>query len=497
MKKSSLRQEVTALASILDGGPRVSNGLLSALREEHFSGEFTSEIFTRVGFLLREGKEIPSARLLSNDPTLSQRARNVLKYDQGVASHPRRVRKLKEVEPLVTILDEYRRRRVLHSILVRVAQETQAKAPNIERTLTDVEDHLFEARSGFGGSEITHLGAGHNIDSVLNRVLRDEEGNEIIQTGFKTFDDNTGGFARTNVVLLAANYGGGKSVAGMQLALNMYMLGYSVIVISLEMDEDEYWGRVFSSLSGLPFDLVRLKRLDNRQKAILKKTIRQFKKHGQKRKCRFSVYPAGYVDPWQLCNEIKPYGYDVVIVDYIGLMKPPAGIANDERIQLGETVKALKLIAGKRYLNAVVVGLAQLNDDNRIKYSRAMAEHANFVWWWRYGEREQELKQVIVNQDKARNATCYSMLWKIHFETMQIIDAGLVDAPNKANNTTRPSTPSPIARKGKGGGTREREKTAPRRSTESKNTPEKADRHRNKKQKSSTERRGMTQLTLL
>jgi hypothetical protein len=55
-----------------------------------------------------------------------------------------------------------------------------------------------------------------------------------------------------------------------------------------------------------------------------------------------------------------------------------------------------------------------------------MAEHADNVLWWRYGDRESETHLITVNQDKARNSGKYKFLLKEDFAHMRFTDMGLV-----------------------------------------------------------------------
>jgi len=305
------------------------------------------------------------------------------------------------------------------------AEEISRDNPNHAGLASKIESYLMSVRSSTG-SMIFHVGAS-NEGGLFQSVLDDNESMELIPTGFESFDTNTGGFGRTNLVFFASNYGGGKSVFGMQVGINMYLAGYNVLWVSLEMDEGEAWDRIHSNISGVEHDAIRRRKLTPYQKDELQRARKRFIAHGVKHKCRFSTYHPGYIDPWQLLAEIRGYAYDVVIIDYIGLLMPPHGTSNEERIQLGETAKILKIIAGKRYLNCAMLVMAQLNDDNRLKYSRAMAEHANNLIWWRLDDASRERGNVIAHQDKARNSRLYDIQLLLDFQHMRIQDGGVME----------------------------------------------------------------------
>jgi len=447
MKRVSTKLELRALATILDGKSSLRNSMLSGVRPDHFGHQSSVEVFERIHAYIRANRPIPSVRELGEDPALSKSARSFLKsgLSKRTARHPARLQRKNDVPSLIEKLDKYRHQRIFYEVAKDAADEIGKDNPDHSALYARMEEYLVSGRSSTG-AEMYHAGAGGNEQAIFDSIVDDDAPLELIPTGFKTFDENTGGFARTNLVFLAANYGGGKSVAGMQLIINAYRMGYNVLWVSLEMDEHEAWERIWSNVSGIEHDLIRRRKLTSKQKRTLERARKDFYKHGKTRKCRLSTYHPGHIGPWELCSEIRGFNFDLVVVDYIGLMKPPPGTPNEERIQLGEVAKVLKITAGKRYLNCAMVVEAQLNDDNRLKYSRAMAEHANNVLWWRLDDRARERGEVVVHQDKARNSRLYDMFWKLDFERMTITDGGLAEDKG------------PIDRKGTRGKPPERDK---------------------------------------
>jgi len=462
MKRRSASLELRALASILDSKAPVRNRVLSEARPDHFGHAPARECFERVHTYIQNNRPVPSSRELARDPAISKRARLFLRSGMSPkqSKHPARLRGSRDISAMVSRLELYRQQRLAYDMAKRIGEEISEEHPNHDELWASLEHNLLDARSATG-AEIFHAGQGANEDVLFDSIINDDTPLEIIPTGLATFDEHTGGLARTNLVFLAANYGGGKSVAGQQLGLNMYRLGYNVLWVSLEMDENEAWERIWANVAGVAHADIRRRRLTSKQKRILASARKDFLRHGRTRKCRFSTYHPGHVGPWQLSSQIRGYNYDVVIVDYINLLKPPPGTPNEERIQLGETAKALKLVAGKRYLNAVMIVLAQLNDDNRLKYSRAMAEHANNVLWWRMDDRARERGEVLVHQDKARNARLYDFFIKHDFEHMTMSDGGL--AEDRSNIKRKRDASSETPRKEAGAREKRKEKGSKKR----------------------------------
>lgn len=429
MKRVNPQLELKLLVTIMDGYGTIKNRALGEAYPEYFGHAAAQEVLTRIHSYMNANRDIPSVRLMAEDPALSGKARAFLKAGMSTSSsrHPARVRKLADLESVLDRLNGHRTQRIFYELYKNTADELVKESPDHTMISSLMEEGLRSIRSRTN-SAIFHGGDEETEGKIADSILSDETPTELIRTGFETFDRETGGFGRTNLVFLAANYGGGKSTAIMQLGLNMHSLGYNVLWVPLEMDENEAWERVWSNRADIPHDLIRRRKMTPSQKDIFMKTRDKFRKSSSKNKCRFSTYHPGYVDPWQLSAEIRGYNYDVILIDYINLLKPPAGTPNEERIQLGELAKLLKILAGKRYLNALIIVAAQLNDDNRLKYSRAMAEHANNVIWWRMDDIAREKGWTVVKQDKARASRLYDMVWNFKFDTMTVSDGGMAQA---------------------------------------------------------------------
>lgn len=74
-----------------------------------------------------------------------------------------------------------------------------------------------------------------------------------ISTGWREFDDSiSGGLARTELLLVTANSGGGKSITLANLAVNMVNQGMDALYISLELSEVMVAQRFDTLFSGFP-----------------------------------------------------------------------------------------------------------------------------------------------------------------------------------------------------------------------------------------------------
>ena len=127
--------------------------------------------------------------------------------------------------------------------------------------------------------------------------------------------------------------------------------------------------------------------------------------------------PQGDVKIKELLYTLKPYNYDVILIDYVGLL----GGVDGER-QWQELSAAVRF--GKRFAQSngcVVIFLAQLSEENKIRYSQGMKEHAGNMWTWVY-DPETGPNIIEVDQQKARNQQAFSFPLYIDFDIMEVRD---------------------------------------------------------------------------
>jgi len=252
-----------------------------------------------------------------------------------------------------------------------------------------------------------------------DKELSDSSLAKLIPTGFYEFDRKTGGLVRGNVLVLASVPGGGKSAMALQMALYQYIMGYSVCIVSFEMDTSEIEGRLFSNLSRINHTEINLKKLTKAKKELILTRLGEWLDNGVHGN-RFGIWtPKRELSIPQITLELKSKGYDVIYIDYLSLLyqNPKKQVWEN----LGEHTRAAKM-AGST-LNAGIVILAQYDDEsNKIKYSKAIVANANFVWAWDYGDKEKETGIVEVKQLKARNSPTYPFYLDTDYSTFSLKD---------------------------------------------------------------------------
>jgi replicative DNA helicase len=418
MKLFSNTLEMRALALVCRGGPK-SEMFLAQLDIKHFHYPPTKAAFARVLSLLNKKSIIPSFSDIENDPVLDEDFRKILR------AFPTKRPKLTKtrIDTCFEHLDSFRKMREVYYAAKKVIDTLNGNTVDIEALIDDVSGRIAVANSVIKHKEnLVHTGRGNNSSGIVREVLYGK-GDPVIPTGFKTFDERNGGFFTSAVAVLAANSGGGKSIGALQIALNMYYSRKSTCVISLEMDKEQYYARFLSNISGVDATKIFLKRLTDTERNKIKSAYRAFVNFGKENGVRWSILaPEEDLSLSQILMTTKPYKYDVTTIDYISLLKDAA--SENQVRALGEITRRAKTYS--RMTHSLVIMLAQLNEEDKVKYSKAIVENADHLWTWRYGDNEKENQMFTVKVDKGRNQQCVNFDVSADFSTMKMYDNGPV-----------------------------------------------------------------------
>jgi replicative DNA helicase len=423
MRTFSLDSELRVIAALCDGSDEIRATLQSALVPEHFAGEETLELYNRILGFLNQNRPIPNLKTMRLEPTISENARDMLAAKLDV------VESVDKAGALLDQIELYRKLRVIHTGTQSVLGNLREPSlESITRSINALERVVMDARAQYEGVSLVTAGKDETAGSVIRSILSKDRPDRVL-TGFRAFDAATGGFARRDLVLIAATSNGGKSVMANQLAINAYLLQCrDVAIVSFEMDDEEIYARILSALTAIPFELIYLHKLTEEQTRRCEHAWEVFTTHGKRNACKFAVWCPGFdVTPEQIGAILKPNGFDEILIDYVGLVNPEQKAALWEN--LGDITKGFKSVA--RTQNNVVIVMAQLDEDtNKVKYSKAMKHHSSYVWQWVYGEEQRETNEILLEMSKARHCKCFNMDLIANYAIMSIDDK--YDTPTSA-----------------------------------------------------------------
>ena len=224
--------------------------------------------------------------------------------------------------------------------------------------------------------------------------IQNPEPLEAFSTRLPSLDGLTGGGPkRGELFVVAAETSGGKSIILQQVALDAAEKLKHVLVFSLEMPAKQVFSRMLSNFTG--------HRVRSASEGMLVEDLARVKQgiaHFKKMHLRIESDHTDWESIESAAREAAGKGeLDVLIVDYIQLVHLRALGKNETREQhVSEITRRLKALALQ--LNCCVGTASQLNDEGRLRESRAISHHSDHVWIIAKGDEGK-----VLRIDKNRN----------------------------------------------------------------------------------------------
>lgn len=231
-----------------------------------------------------------------------------------------------------------------------VTSDAFAEISDSEYKLTKLTDRLNLLRST---ETMESLSA-----DLFNDVINAEDGliiNRGLLSGFRELDDLTHGFKPGELVIIAARPSMGKSAIALNIAANVAKKEIPIGIFSLEMTARSLHLRMVSSAASISSSDISLNRLTYNDKQNLTYHIGDL-----------ASYPIFIDDSPELTilsfkakakRMKKENNVEMIIIDYLQLMKPPKAGSREEQISIMS--RMLKTTA--KELEIPIIALAQLN----------------------------------------------------------------------------------------------------------------------------------------
>jgi len=176
-----------------------------------------------------------------------------------------------------------------------------------------------------------------------------------IPTGFSSLDQIVGGLSKSDLVLIAARPGVGKTALALNIATHVAMKEHKpVAIFSLEMNGVQLVTRMISSHAGVDSFRLRTGRINPNEWSTLAETVTML---GE---APIRIDDNSVITVPEIKAKLRRERTEVglVIIDYLQLMRSGTRIEN--RVQeVAEISRSLKIMA--RELNLPVLALSQLN----------------------------------------------------------------------------------------------------------------------------------------
>ncbi len=238
-----------------------------------------------------------------------------------------------------------------------------------ERDVEDILDDAEKAIMAIGEQRMTR--SYESISTIVHRTFENIENVKIqhqspdehgiyvsgIPTGFPSLDAMTAGFHKSDLVIIAARPSVGKTALAINMVKEMTLKhNIAVAFFSLEMTKEQLAQRLLCSQGSVDLKKIRAGYLSDDEWGRLTNAASQF----------YNVHLVVDDTPGIDIRELraktrrikKEYGLDLLVVDYLQLMRTRAPKENRQQ-EVSEISRSLKILA--RELGICVIAISQLS----------------------------------------------------------------------------------------------------------------------------------------
>lgn len=247
--------------------------------------------------------------------------------------------------------------------LIRNSSETIAAA--YEDT-TDVFELLEQHDRGVSElTSVTHKKKGDDISDLIDsalEVINEPAVNGLtgVPSGFKDLDAITGGWQKSDLVIIAARPAMGKTAFVMTCARNAAVdFSKQIVVFSLEMSSMQLTMRMIANESAIYMDRITKKKLLDQEKLELKFKLKRLKDSPIKIDDTASL---SILEFRSKCRRLKSqFDIQMIVVDYLQLMDgtDKHTRSSNRDAEIGKISRTLKQVA--KELDVPVLALSQLS----------------------------------------------------------------------------------------------------------------------------------------
>jgi len=256
------------------------------------------------------------------------------------------------------ILQKYIQRKLI-SISSDIIENAYDETSDVFDLLDNAEAKLFEVTQG--NLKKSSEGAGDLVKQALKKIqdISNQEGMSGLATGFTKLDALTSGWQPSDLVIIAARPGMGKTAFVISMAKNMAIdFDHPVAVFSLEMSSVQLITRMISSETGLTSEKLRKGNLEPHEWEQLNVKVK-----------KLSDAPIFIDDTPSLSifdlrakarRLVSQHGVRIIVIDYLQLMTAGnTGKGGNREQEISTISRNLKALA--KELSIPVIALSQLS----------------------------------------------------------------------------------------------------------------------------------------
>ncbi|MGL4759476.1 MAG: replicative DNA helicase, partial [Patescibacteria group bacterium] len=356
-----LQAEDSLIAAIINN-PSFIDDVADQISPEHFYSPKNRALYHVMLELMQLGEnldEITIFERLKNSPTVEKTpVVNEITRESIVDLRLNKIL-IASVEILAKRIKDSYILRSIGSLADELKTDTFTNKP-VELILEKAQTKVFNLAETKIDKNIMSMSDIIKLDKLEHDKL--EEITSHFTTGFRDIDRELGGFHNSDLIILAARPGCGKTSLALEFMKRVAKSGKGVLIFSLEMGREQLIKKMISSISGLPLRMLHLNELakDGADGDLLQRYSEAI---AQAVEMPVWIDDSGGVNIIELATKARRMKakskIGLVIVDYLQLVSP-SGMSQGNRTQeIGEISRGLKILA--KDLNVPVIALSQLS----------------------------------------------------------------------------------------------------------------------------------------
>ncbi len=309
-----------------------------------------------------------------------------------------------------------------------IAEEVYT-SDDADKCLASAQEKILNVTEGREKTALIHVG--ELVDDVMQRIERqhtDPDSSKGLLTGFNRFDYFTNGFQRSDLIILAARPGVGKTAFALNIATNIAEKeeNKNILVFSLEMASNQLVQRMLCTITGVENSDINKGKIEMNDFVSLNNARQKLWKS------KIYIDQTTLQSPSDILGKCRRFmiekkcGIDLIIIDYLQLMTYP-GKENKQQ-EVAEISRRMKLIA--KEINAPLVLLSQMSRGAELRNEKpqlhdlrdsgAIEQDADMVMFL-YKEKNQDPMDTIVELiiAKYRNGQQGSLAFEWHGSTFK------------------------------------------------------------------------------
>ena len=348
----SLVTEQSLLGSIIIA-PEALNEVVQIVSPSDFYIKEHAEIFSAIKELFLDSKDIDFVTLV--DSLVTRGVYNETAASDYITQLVHKGNNALNVKDYAKIIKDKSVLRNLIEVCQDVTEKAYSEEGEASRLVEYAESMVFDIAQGRDTKNFRHISDVINdVYKNLHTMATEGEAAQGTRTGFSGVDSVLAGMGNSDLILVGARPGMGKTSFALNIATNVALQSKkTVCIFSLEMSAEQLVTRIISSEAMIDSMALRTGKLDSKQWSDIAKTTTRLAG------CNILIDDTTGLTVTGMkgkLRRVKDLG--LVVVDYLGLMQSDRRI--DNRVnEVAEISRNLKIMA--KELAVPVVCCAQLS----------------------------------------------------------------------------------------------------------------------------------------